>query len=150
HHNLTGKNKPPLSSPWSGPIAATYVVSTPTLAITELMYHPSPAGDASSAEDFEFVELKNTGTQPVNLIGMRFTRGIDYTFSDTSGVTSLAPSAYVVLVKNRAAFSSRYPNIPNIAGEYSGSLDNGGERITLEGALQEPILDFTYSNDWYS
>ena len=49
----------------------------------------------------------------------------------------------------RAAFLSRYPAVTNIAGQYTGSLDNAGERLYLEGALREPILDFAYDDTWY-
>ena len=37
----------------------------------------------------------------------------------------------------------------NIAGVFGGNLANDGERLTLVGALSEPILDFEYDDDWY-
>ena len=151
HRNATGANKPPLSSPWSGPVAGTYVVSTPPLVITELMYHPAPAppGDTNNAEQFEFIELRNISSEPLNLTGYHFTHGIEYTFTSASAVTRLEPQATVLLVKNDGAFASRYPGVTNIAGVYQGSLDNSGERIALDGPLQEPILDFVYRPDWF-
>lgn len=148
HRNLTGAKKPPLSSPWSGPVAATFVMSQPALTISEIMFAPAPVPGSLDPEDFEFIELRNTGTTPLNLSGARFTAGIDYTFTAASGVTSLGPGEYVLLVKNRAAFTTRYPGIGNIAGEYLGSLSNQGEQIVLSGPLQEPLLDFTYDNSW--
>jgi len=49
----------------------------------------------------------------------------------------------MVIVKDRAAFESRYPGFSGIiAGEYSGSLDNAGERIELQDAMGETIMDF--------
>ena len=57
--------------------------------------------------------------------------------------------ARALLVKNRNTFASRYPGaVARVAGEYSGNLDNAGERVTLQSALREPILDFTYSPGW--
>ena len=51
-----------------------------------------------------------------------------------SGPQTLAAGAYLVLVKNYAAFDSRYHvaanNIP-VAGVYSGYLSNGGDAIKL-------------------
>ena len=138
------------STPWSGPVAATYVVSPPTLILTEIMFHPvaPPAGSTHSASDFEFLELKNQGDQAVLLPGFHFTHGIDFAFTDTNALTVLAPGQRLLLVKNRAAFLSRYPDPGNIAGEYAGSLDNNGNRLTLVGPLQELVFDLTYQDDW--
>ncbi|MFO1476486.1 MAG: lamin tail domain-containing protein [Verrucomicrobiota bacterium] len=151
HHNLTGANNPPISSSWSGVSSATGVLGGSPLIVTEIMYHPgaAPAGNTNDADNFEFIELRNAGAQPVNLIGCRFTNGISFTFTATNPVTSLNPGGYVVLVRNRAAFITRYPGVSNIGGEYAGTLDNGGEHLWMEGALREPILDFTYQDGWY-
>ena len=75
HHNLAGLNKPPLSSPWSGVTAATFVIATPQLVVTEIMYHPAPppAGSTNSPDDFEYLELKNIGAVALNLNGVRLT-----------------------------------------------------------------------------
>ncbi|HEY5914024.1 MAG TPA: lamin tail domain-containing protein [Verrucomicrobiae bacterium] len=149
HFNLTGANNPPLNSYWSGPMVASFVVSTPPLAITEIMYNPPwPASGTNDNDAFEFIELKNRGTQTLNLIGFRFTNGIDFTFTSTNAISNLTPGAYLVLARNRAAFQSRYPTVTNIAGEYAAALNNGGERIALEGPLGEPILNFHYDNSW--
>lgn len=151
HRNLTGPNNPPLSSSWSGPVAATYVVTTPPLVITEIMYHPAPppAGDTNDPSAFEYLELKNVGATTLNLVGTRLSGGVEFAFTAGSAITSLAPGATVLLVKNRAAFATRYPGVGNIAGEFAGQLDNDGERLVLEGPLREPILDFRYDDDWY-
>jgi hypothetical protein len=153
HSNMTGGTvggNPPISSPWSGPTLATFVVATPPLVITEIMYHPAaPTSGTNSEGDFEFIELKNAGAQPLNLVGVRFTNGIDFTFTTTNAITNLGPNQYLVLVKNKAAFLSRYPTVTNVAGEFTGSLDNAGERVALEGALKEPILDFSFNDAWY-
>lgn len=151
HANLTGANNPPISSPWSGVVAATFVVQTPPLIITEIMYHPEPppAGNTNDAENFEYIELRNRGASTLNLVGFSFTNGIDYTFTAASSITNLAAGQRVLLVRNRPAFTSRYPALTNIAGEYVGNLDNAGERLALIGSLMEPIHDFRYENSWY-
>lgn len=150
HHNSTGANKPPLSSSWSGPVSATFVVTSPSLAITEIMYNPArPATGTNDNDSYEFIELKNVGTNAANLIGVSFTNGLNFTFTATNAITNLAPGQYCVLVSDLAAFRSRYPEVTNIAGQYTNRLNNGGERLYLEGALKEPILDFRYENSWY-
>ena len=140
------------NSTWSGPTAATLYTALPTLRITELMYNPEPppVGSTNNNDDFEFIELTNTGTNTLNLVGFRFTNGIDFTCTATNWITSLAAGQRVVLVKNFAAFASRYPSATNrVAGEYSGSLNNVGEELALVGPMQEPILDFAFSDAWY-
>jgi hypothetical protein len=155
HANLTNYSgsvggNPPISSPWSAPAVATFVTATPTLAITEVMYHPlAPANANADASDYEFIELKNTGSTSVSLVGLRFTNGIVFTFTATNAITNLGAGQYAVLVKNRTNFLSRYPAVTNIAGQYTNSLSNGGERIALVGPMLEPILNFAYNDSWY-
>ena len=148
HHNLTGHGNPPISSPWSAPTIATFVAATPPLAITEIMYHPPPGTDTTDRGQFEFIELKNVSSNPLVLPGIRFTHGIDFQFTAAGPITNLAPGAYVVIVRDQQAFLSRYPSVTNIAGQYTNKLDNAGERLTLEGAFQEPILDFRFGDQW--
>lgn len=131
---------------WSGPAAATYVTSVPPLTITEIMSHPQapPAGSLYLDEDFEFLELKNTGASLINLAGMKFTNGIEFAFSGGS----LAVGQRALLVKNPAAFVSRYGAGPVITGTYLGSLDNNGERLTLVGPMLEVVQNFRYEGSW--
>jgi len=158
HANLTNASltavggNPPISTPWSGASIATYVVSTPPLRITEIMYNPAPppAGNTNDSDNFEFVELSNTGGIAISLIGYRFTNGISFEFTAASAITNLGPGGRVLVVANRAAFVSRYPSLAGlVAGQYSGNLNNAGERIALVGPLMEPIHDFVYDDDWY-
>ena len=146
HRNLTGGavgGNPPISSSWSGATTATLITTKPSLIVTEIMYHP-PAGGSYADEDYEFIEMRNAGPASIPLTGLHFTNGIDYTFSSTNTITQLAPGQYMLLVRNRAAFLSRYPGVTNIIGEYSLNLANSGEHIYLEGSLKEPILDFSF------
>jgi hypothetical protein len=150
HHNLTGQGNPPVSSSWSGPTAATFIVATPPLAITEIMYHPAPdTSGANGSDQFEFIELKNVGSNTLDLAGSRFTNGIEFAFTATNAVTNLGPGQYLVLVRNPGAFLSRYPWVTNIAGQYTNTLNVAGEHLYLEGALKEPILDFGFDSQWY-
>lgn len=120
------------------------------LRITEIMYHPPapPVGSIYEAEDFEYIELRNTGPTNINLTGVRLVSGIDFDFTG-GAVTDLAPGGYVLVVRNLAAFTSRYGAIANIAGQYSGILNNSGENIQLDDSVGEKILDFRYNNSWY-
>jgi hypothetical protein len=151
HNNVTGGTvggNPPISSHWSGSTIGTFVIATPTLAITEIMYHPVASG-TNAASDFEFIELKNVGAQPIYLVGVSLTNSVYFTFTTTNAITNLGPGQYLVLAANTAAFRSRYPAVTNIGGQYTGRLSNGGEHLCLKGPLKEPILDFAYNDSWY-
>ena len=121
------------------------------LRITELMYHPPEPNAAESGagftdkNSFEFIELMNVGSSDLSLIGVKFTAGVAFDFSGSS-VTNLAPGARVLVVKNQSAFEFRYgTNLP-VAGEYSGQLDNGGERIQLVDSFGGIILECAYDD----
>lgn len=117
------------------------------LRITELMYNPSPLpGNTNDAQEFEFIELKNLGTNALDLRGLRFRAGIDFDFNQSS-VSNLAPGAYLVLAENTNALAQRYGALP-VAGQYLGNLDNNTERLLLEDATGEHILEFDYEDDW--
>ncbi len=130
-------------------VAATNPASIP-LVVTEVMYHPiALSGSSNDAELYEFVELRNVGNTPLDLVGFRVGGGIEYTFTSTSGVKTLAAGAYVLVVRNRAAFSQKYPGVTAVAGEYLGALNNAGDELILETPLLETILAFTYDDAWF-
>lgn len=141
-------------------VAEVHTASRPTLAqqhlrVTEIMYHPAAASPSQpfSRDDYEYVELSYTGPAPLSLAGFQFTRGIQFHFS-TSSIPVLAAASVdaperLLLVKNRAAFASRYGASLRIAGEYEGTLDDGGEVLRLEDASGEVVAEFAYQDDWY-
>ena len=147
HHNLTGAGNPPISSSWSGPAMDTFYVATPPLRVTELMYHPPapPPENTNDADNFEFIELKNISGTSLNLQGFRLRGGIDFIFPSLT----LTGGQYVVVAKNLAAFQSRYGTSPLVAGVYTNNLGNSGDHVVLQGPLLEPILDFSFKDDWY-
>jgi hypothetical protein len=132
-------------STWSALNEAVFAIGPikEKLRITEIMFHPQDTNDPDDPNE-EFIELKNTGTQTINLNLVKFTNGIDFSFS----AKELAAGQYIVVVKDLAAFEKQYGTGINIAGQYSGSLDNKGERIRLEDALGQTIQDFKYGDGW--
>jgi hypothetical protein len=132
---------------WSGPAQLVLYTSLPPLRITEMMYNPPPPATESpyDTQDFEFIEVKNIGTEPLDLAGFQLTRGIRFEFPRLI----LAPGHQAIVAGNRPAFESRYGTGLLVAGEYEGRLDNAGERITLIGPRGEPIHDFVYDGNWY-
>jgi len=132
---------------WSGPTIAPYVIETPKLIITEVMFHPAPPppGSTNVDEDFEYIEVKNNGATPINLLRSRISGGVNVDLPNYM----LNPGCYVVVVANTNAFRSRYGNIPVIVGSYTERLANDDERIIFEGPVREPIHDFRYADGWY-
>ncbi|MGC3959386.1 MAG: lamin tail domain-containing protein [Verrucomicrobiota bacterium] len=129
-------------STWSALVEAPFYIlqNFSGLAVTEIMYHP-PALGTNDGDELEFLELKNTGTNTLDLAGLQFDSGI--TFAFTNG-TQLAPNQFAVLVRNPALFATRYPGVA-IKGVYTGKLDNAGEKLTLAHVLGTNILSFSYS-----
>jgi hypothetical protein len=143
----------PPHAPWSAPTEAVFALSPHTVAVTELMYNPREPTTGTvetnyTASDFEFVEISNIGLARVDLAGLRFTDGLDFDGS-YGQVRSLEIGESAIVVNNLAAFKERYPGWAalKIAGEYEGSLNNGGERIRLASAVTGQIYAlFTYNN----
>ncbi len=120
------------------PGSTTDLVSS--LRITEVMYNPAGAGGV------EFVELKNIGVNPINLNGAYFPNGDPFSARFTFGNLTLPPGQYCVVTNDSAGFINRYGSGVTIAGQYTGSLNNDGERITLKDVDGNVILDFNYSS----
>jgi hypothetical protein len=141
---------------WSGLTSGIFTVDKPTITITEVNYNPQNSTDEEIAagfadEDlFEFVEVHNFGTQPINTAGIQFTNGISFDFSESS-VSSIAPGDYIVVVRNEAAFKHRYSSVSanRIAGEFSGALRNSGERLALENQFSQELANFNFEDGWY-
>jgi len=144
---------------WSAPTTATYVVGaeladSSNLVISEIMYNPVPPSASeigagfTDPNQFEYVELLNISANPVDLLGMSFSTGINFDFSGSS-FTVLQPAGRVLVVNSQAAFEQRYGSGLNhlIAGEFAAdtSLASAGERLTLDGKLGV-IRDFTYND----
>jgi hypothetical protein len=130
---------------WSG----TPTLAQQALRVTEIMYHPHDAPNNTPVdESFEYIEFQNIFGQPLNLGGIRLTQGVNVTLP---GVT-LQPGEYALVVKDAAAFAARYgaTAAARVVGEYPlDVLDNGGDRLRIEDASGEVVLDFQFQGEWY-
>jgi hypothetical protein len=111
------------------------------LRITEIMYDPD--GNA----DLEYIEFQNISKEAIDITGVHFTDGINYTF----GEMVLDPNEYVVIAYDEALFETTYPGVDAI-GQYTGKLNNTGETLLLKLASphKTAILRFDYDDAWYS
>lgn len=113
------------------------------LIVNELNYHPPDEGQ-TDGDELEFIELKNVGNNTLDLGGVHFTDGINYTFPISS---TLAPNEMLLLVRNPNAFHSRYANHNvTIAATYPNKLSNAGENITLVDNQEAIITSFDYDD----
>ncbi|MHB1307819.1 MAG: lamin tail domain-containing protein [Limisphaerales bacterium] len=137
------KSRALVGATWSALNEATFILAQDFtgLLVTELMYHPAATAD-TDGEEFEFVELKNTNPFAVELSGVSFVNGIRSTFPLG---TKLGAGQFAVLVKDAAAFAARHPGVP-VAGVYTGSLANSGERVTLAQATGTNLFSVNYDD----
>jgi len=114
------------------------------LRVSELMYHPADSGSTNDPNT-EYIELTNIADQSINLNLVRFTQGIEYTFPSFD----LPAGGYCLLVKDLPAFQAKHGTKLPVVGQYTGGLDNGGERIELVDAVGKIIQSFRYEDDWF-
>lgn len=146
---------------WSAPLRRVYLVgeefaAAGDLSVAAINYHPFPPTVAELAAlpgiddtDFEWLEIKNTGTRAVNLVDMGFPAGAPFDGAFKFGLRSLAAGQSVLLVKNRTAFELRYGTAASglIAGEWvKGNLKDSGEAIQLLSRAGEAVISLTYSD----
>jgi len=117
------------------------------LAVTELNYHPhDPEGDELLAsideDDFEFIELRNTGATSLQLGGYELSDAVAFVFPSYT----LAPGEFVLVVRNTTAYEARYGTTNIIAGVYTGKFSDSGEKLRLLDSDGREVIDFTYSD----
>ena len=128
---------------WSAITEATFYPGQDfsRLMISEIMFNP-PALGATPGDELEFIELKNAGATVLDLTGLQFTDGVDFTF--TNG-TRLSPGQFLVLGRNTAALAAKYPGLA-VLGLYTKRLNNGGESITLQTVFGAKLLSVDYKS----
>ena len=141
--NLIGSDTVTINSTANKPVDS--------LLITEINYNPYDPTDVELGidpnfdnDDFEFFEVQNVGTVPLNLQGFRVTDGIEYTFPDQS----LDPGEYAIVVQDSTAFATRYPSPAiRVLGEItSGRLSNAGERLVLVDGAGDQLIEIEYED----
>lgn len=137
-------------SHWSEPVefVAAGPVSVPTLAITELHYHPAMHPDIEDNEDQEFIEILNTGTAAVDLAGVQITEFANTPYTFPAGLT-LAPGDHIIVARSPTAFATVYGTELNVAptGYANANLGNASDTVTLVSASGVQIMSITYTDD---
>jgi hypothetical protein len=116
-------------------------VSTPSLVISKINYHPLVQEDQDSS-DFEFIEIINNSSSSVNLTGIYFGGlGLTYQFSPGAKISG---NKSIYLANKSESFKERYGFEP--FGEFSRSLSNDGEDLVLLDAYGNIIDEVTYND----
>ena len=105
------------------------------------MYHPASVGPRDG-DDFEFLELTNTGPDRIDLANFHFTQGIEYRFPQGS---ILNAGERLILAVDSDAFSAIHG--VTAFDEYDKHLSNGGERLTLVDAYGRAIVSLAYDDE---
>ncbi|MBN1186080.1 MAG: CotH kinase family protein [Bacteroidales bacterium] len=114
------------------------------LKVTEIHYHPKDVkhvDDPIDGKDLEFIELKNTGENVMNISGIHLDSAVTYTVPAN---TLLYPKQFYVIASKPEVFFNYYGWYPN--GNFKGNLSNGGEFILLNDPAYNEIFSFTYSD----
>src|SRR5882672_11139356 len=112
--------------------------------INEIMYHPAP--DTPEDTSREWIELHNKGVAAVNLTGWRLTKGVNFTFTNST----IPAGGYLVVAANLTSFRAQYPAVSNVVGNWVGILSNNGDQIQLDDADGHSQSSVAYANsgDW--
>lgn len=129
---------------WSPLNEATFLTSPNSngLIITEIMYHPEDIGD-SDGDNYEFIELKNTSTEDINLSQYSFSLGVQYIFPDGSNIK---PNQLIVLAKDAVKFENKYNFAPY--GVFNGNLSNDGDSLVLKDPFNNSIFSIVYDDNY--
>ena len=106
------------------------------VVINEIHYHPV-------TDNQEFLELHNPGEEPVDLSGACFTAGIGGCFP---AGTTLDAGGFVVAAQSLASYAAAFPTAPVPALQYTGSLSNSGETVTVSSAEPAALDTVTYAD----
>jgi hypothetical protein len=116
-----------------------FTQASPLVSVSELNYNPI------GGSDYEYIELINLGTKPLDFNGYKLTSGVTYTFK---GSTVVPAGGRVVLCNTRSAFLARYGTAGILlgSGSYSGKLSDSGDTVTLVDASGTQLFRFTYDS----
>ena len=102
-------------------LACSAALAKGAIVINEIHHDPDVKTELA-----EFIELHNSGDEPVDLGGWTIEGGVAFTFPHG---TRLDGGAFVVVAHNPAQFKAKFGGSP--LGPWLGKLDNDGERIEL-------------------
>ncbi len=116
------------------------------VVLSEIMYHPADTRP-------EYLEIWNITNTPIDFTEWRLSEGVAFTFPNFNAGASqdafLKPMERIVVTSTdpetaRAAYGIS-PTV-RVFGPWTGSLDNAGERVTLDDKNGVPLCSVKYGN----
>jgi len=143
---------PIIKDVWSPMVPKVYHTSQShtDIVINEIHYDPNDsisAIDTIAGNNYEFIELKNTGNTSIHLHGMQLNGGVQYKFNEFH---ILAPGDFFVIAENADRFQEKYGFASD--AQFKGQLDNGGEYLEVIDPFGTIADSLTYDdkNGWPS
>lgn len=146
---------------WSAPLVRVWLVNEAfaeagDIEVSEIHFRPTaPTAEEKalvfepSANDFEYLELRNVGSRVVNTFELEFVEGKPFRRLKLAPL-SLAPGEIALVVRDRDAFEARYGTAlsSRIVGEWGrdGALSNSGEEIELRARNGSVVQTLTYES----
>ncbi len=116
-----------------------------SVVINEVQYDPPPTGFSESR--YEWVELLNTGHEPVDLVGWQIA---DSRASDQIPDAELPPGEFLVVAAGEG-FAELFPSftgrIVTLEGNIGNGLGNSGDQVSLLDAAGDRVDGMSYGND---
>ena len=106
------------------------------IVINEISYNPPEVG----TDSLEYIELYNAGDIAVDITGWHFLAGVEDTFPSVV----LAPDEYFVTAVSASAMMNVFHI--NVHQWSAGALNNGGEKIVLADAFNNPVDSVLYDD----
>lgn len=114
------------------------------LKLTEIQYHPPDyvtGSDTIAGQDLEYLEFKNTGSNALNLTGLKLDSAVRMSFPDNY----ILPSGkFFVAASKPSKFYNYYGLVAS--GNFSGNLSNAGEEIILAAKNDRLLMSMSYSD----
>jgi hypothetical protein len=110
--------------------------ATARIVINEVMYHAP-----NDLNDLEYIELLNSGPEPVDISGWALSKGVKLKFP---AGTRIAPKGFIVVARNADRLREFYGIQP--LAVFAQKLKNNGERIELVDAAGT-VIDAVHYHD---
>ena len=111
-----------------------------SVKIVDVMYDPSGADQGR-----EWIQIANTGNEPISLIGYRlYEGGINHKLSVSVGTSTLAGGAEAIITTDPGQYTTDHSAFAGTIFKSSFSLSNTGETIELKDASLKVVDTYSY------